>query len=106
MTLGFRSILVVNSEKMSICFGSVIFFRYVSFTGKIENLAETPILKDFFIFVANGHHFQKCQFLIEISSFLKETSSAFESVNFWWRCFLLVKKYHFYAKIVGFWSNE
>ena len=91
MTLGFRSILVVNSEKRAICFRSVNFFRYVSFTGKIENLAETPILKDFFIFVANGHHFQKCQFLIEILSFLKEISSLFESVNFWWRCFRLVK---------------
>ena len=64
MTLGFRSILVVNSEKkMAICFRSVNFFRYVSFTGKNpKNLAETPVLKDFFIFVANGHHFQKCQF--------------------------------------------
>ena len=63
----------------------------MSFTGKIENLAETPILKDFLIFVANGNHFQKCQFLIEILSFLKEISSVFESVNFWWRCFVLVK---------------
>ena len=35
----------------------------MSFPGKIENLAETQILNDFFIFVANGHHFQKCQFL-------------------------------------------
>ena len=76
------------------------------FTGKIENLSETPILKDFFIFAANGHHFQKCQFLIDILSFLKEISSVFESVNFWWRCFLLVKKQHFYAKIVSFWANE
>ena len=71
----------------------------MSFTGKIENLAETPILKDFFfIFVANGHHFQKCQFLIEILSFLKEISSVFESVNFWWRCFLLVKNNIFMQK--------
>ena len=29
------------------------------FTGKSENLAETPVLKDFFILVVNGHHFQK-----------------------------------------------
>ena len=79
----------------------------MSFTGKIENLAETPILKDFFfIFVANGHHFQKCQFLIEILSFLKEISSVFESVNFWWRCFLLVKNNIFMQKIVSFWANE
>ena len=78
----------------------------MSFTGKIENLAETPILKDFFIFVANGHHFQKGQFLKEILSFLKEISSVFESVNFWWRCILLVKKTNFYAKIVSFWANE
>ena len=59
MTIGFRSISVVNSEKNNNFFGSV-FFGYVSFTGKSENLAETPILKDFFIFVANGHHFHKC----------------------------------------------
>ena len=64
----------------------------MSFTGKIENLAETPILKNVFIFAASGHHFQKCQFLKEILSFLKEISSLFESVNFCWRCFLLVKK--------------
>ena len=72
---------------------------------KSENFAETPILKDFFIFAANGHHFQKCQFLIDILSFLKEISSVFESVKFWWRCFLLVKK-TFYAKSVTFWANE
>ena len=97
MTLGFRSILVVNSEKMAICF-MCLFFRYASFTDKIENLAETAILKDFFIFAANGHHFQKCQFLIDILSFLKEISSVFESVNFWWRCFLLVKNNIFMQK--------
>ena len=91
MTLGFRSILVVNSEKNNYLFCKRTFFGYVSFTGKSENLVETAILKDFFIFVANGHHFKKCQFLIEILSFLKEISSVFESVNFWWRCFLLVK---------------
>ena len=106
MTLGFRSILVVNSEKNGNLFWQCQFFRYVSFTGKIENLAETPILKDFSIFVANGHHFQKCQFLIEILSFLKEISSVFESVNFWWRCFLLAKNNIFMQKIVRFWANE
>ena len=62
MTLGFRSILVVNSEKKGNLFLKCYFFRYASFTGKIENLTETPILKDFFIFLANGHHFQKCKF--------------------------------------------
>ena len=75
-------------------------------TGKIENLAKTPILKDFFIFVANGHHFQKCQFLIKILSFLEEISSGFESVNFWWRCFLLVKNNIFMQKASVFWANE
>ena len=67
----------------------------MSFTGKIENLAETPILKDFFIFAAN---FQQCQFLIDILSFLNEISSVFESINFWWRCFLLVKNNIFMQK--------
>ena len=60
MTIGFRSILVVNSEKNNNLFWKSKFFGYVSFTGKSENLVETAILKDFFIFVANGHHFQKC----------------------------------------------
>ena len=52
--------------------------HYVCFTGKSENLAETPILKDIFIFLANGHSFQKCSFLVEILSFLKEVFSVFE----------------------------
>ena len=43
---------------MAISIRFVNFFRYVCFTGKIENLAEKPILKDFFIFVANSHSFQ------------------------------------------------
>ena len=60
MTIGFRSILVVNSEKNNNLFWKSKFFGYVSFTGKSENLVETAILKDFFFFVANGHHFQKC----------------------------------------------
>ena len=45
-------------------------------------LVKSKILKDFFIFVANGHHFQKCQFLIEILSFLEEISSDFEKCQF------------------------
>ena len=82
MTIGFRSILVVNSEKNNNLFWKIKFFGYVSFTGKSENLVETAILKDFFIFVANGHHFHKCQFLKEILSFLKEVSSVLEKCQF------------------------
>ena len=83
MTIGFRSILVVNSEKKNNnLFWKSKFFGYVSFTGKSENLVETAILKDFFIFVANGHHFQKCSYLKEILSFLKEVSSVFEKCQF------------------------
>ena len=76
----------------------------MSFTGKIENLAETPILKDFFIFAANGHHFKKCQFLIDILSFLKEVSSVFEKCQFLVALFsfskknILCKKRHFLGK--------
>ena len=77
---------------MTICFRSVNFFRYVCFTGKSENLAETPILKDFFIFVANGHHFQKCEFLMEILSFLKVISSVFEKCQFLVALFSFSKK--------------
>ena len=42
--------------------------------------------------------FKNVTFLIEILSFLKEISSVFESVNFWWRCFLLVKNNIFMQK--------
>ena len=41
MTIGFRSILVVNSEKNNNLFWKSKFF------GKSENLVETAILKDF-----------------------------------------------------------
>ena len=58
MTIGFRSILVVNSEKNNNLFWKSKFFRYVSFTGKSENLAKTQMWKKFFIFVANSHSFQ------------------------------------------------
>ena len=63
------------------------------FTVKNENLAETPILKDFFfIFEANGHHFQKCKFLMEILSILKEVSSVFEKCQFLVALFSFGKK--------------
>ena len=51
MTIGFRSILVVNSEKNNNLFWKCKFFGCVSFTGKNENLVETAILKDFFSFL-------------------------------------------------------
>ena len=75
------------------------------FTGKSENLAETAILKDFFIFVANGHHFQKCYFLMEILKFLKELSSIFEKCQYLVALFSFNKN-KFYAKSVSFWANE
>ena len=55
MTVGFRNILVVNSEKKCQFVLEVLMFSLCML------LAETPILKFFFfVFVANGHHFQKC----------------------------------------------
>ena len=48
MTIGIRSNLVVSLKKK-------ITIRFIS----SRNLAETPILKDIFIFLANGHSFQK-----------------------------------------------
>ena len=58
------------------------FFRYVCFTGKSKNLVETPIMKNIFIFLGNGHCFQKCSFLVKILSFLKEVFSVFEKCQF------------------------
>ena len=69
MANGFRRNLVVNFEmKMTICV----------FTGKTENLAEMPVLKGIFIFVANGHCFEKFQLLVEIISSLKKAASVLE----------------------------
>ena len=60
MTIGFRSILVVNSEKMAICFRSVNFFIMWASLVKAKMLQKQQFWRIFFIFVANGHHFQKC----------------------------------------------
>ena len=101
MTIGFRSILVVNSEKNDNLFWKCKFFGYVCFTGKSENLAETAILNDFFYFCSKWSPFSKMLVFkgnIKYLLFLK-------SVNFWWHCFLLVK-ITFYAKSVRFWANE
>ena len=76
------------------------------FTSKSENLAEKPILKDIYIFLANGHSFQKCSFLVEILSFLKEVFSVFEKCQILMALFIFGKKYNFYAKSVSFWPNE
>ena len=89
-TIGFRSNLVVSFEKKWQLISCQL-FRYVCFTGKSENRAETPILKDIFIFLANGHCFQKILFLEEILSFLKEASSVFEKRQHWWCFFPSVK---------------
>ena len=78
------------------------FFRYLCFTGISGNLAETPILKDIFIFLANGHSFQKCSFLVEILSFLKEVFSVFEVCQILMALFLFGKKYHFMQKVLVF----
>ena len=59
MTICFRSILVVNSEKNGNLFWKSKFFGYVSFTGKSENLVETAILKDFFHFCSKWSPFSK-----------------------------------------------
>ena len=76
--------------------------HYVCFTGKSEDLAETPILKDIFIFLANGHSFQKCSFLVAISSFLKEVFSVFEKCQILMALFPFGKKCHFMQKVLVF----
>ena len=52
------------------------------FTGKSKNLLETPIMKNIFIFLGNGHCVQKCSFLVKILSFLKEVFYVFEKCQF------------------------
>ena len=58
MTIGFRS-NKNNFVKTDNLFRIVNFFSYVCRTGKSKNFAEASILKDIFIFVANGHCFEK-----------------------------------------------
>ena len=105
MTIGIRSNLVVSLKKKW-QFVLFQFFRYLCFTGISGNLAETPILKDIFIFLANGHSFQKCSFLVDIVGILREVFSVFEKCQFLVALFPFVKKMSFYAKSVSFWPNE
>ena len=72
------------------------------FTGIRGNLAETPILKDILIFLANNHCFQKFKFLVEILSFLKEVFSVFEKCQFLVAMFPFGKKFHFMRKVLVF----
>ena len=101
MTIGIRSNLVVSFKKKW-QFVLFQFFRYLCFTGISGNLEETPILKDIFIFLANGHSFQKCSFLVEILSFLIEVFSVFEKCQILMALFLFGKKYHFMQKVLVF----
>ena len=101
MTIGIRSNLVVSLKKKW-QFVLFQFFRYLCFTGISGNLAETPILKDIFIFLANGHSFQKCSFLVEILSFLREVFSVFEKCQFLVALFPFGKKCHFMQKVLVF----
>ena len=81
MTIGFRNNLFVSFWKKW-QFVLCQIFHYVCFTGKSENLVETPIMKNIFIFLGNGHCFQKCSFLVKTLSFLKEVFSVFEKCQF------------------------
>ena len=47
---------------MTICSASVNFFAMCASLVKAKILAETPILKDFFLFLANGHIFKNVNF--------------------------------------------
>ena len=46
--------------------------------------------------------FQKCSFLVEILSFLKEVFSVFEKCQILMALFLFGKKYHFMQKVLVF----
>ena len=56
----------------------VLLSDYVCLTGIGENLAETPIFKDSFIFAEIGHCFGKDWFIVGILNFLKEVSFVIE----------------------------
>ena len=96
---------------MTICCRSVNFFVMCASLAIAENLAETLILKDIFIFLANGHCFEKCYFLVEILSFLKEVSSVFEMCSFSVALFsfrkndYLMQKVLVFVQMIEFWNT-
>ena len=75
---------------------------FVSIVSLWYNLAETPILKDIFLFLANGHCFQKCSILVDIVSFLREVFSVFEKCQFLVALFPFGKKCHFMQNVLVF----
>ena len=75
---------------------------FVSIVSLWYNLAETPILKDIFIFLANGHYFQKLYFLVDIVSFLREVFSVLEKCQFLVALFPFGKKCNFMQKMLVF----
>ena len=107
MTIGFRSILVVNSVKnMTICSASVNFFVMCASLVKAKILKKCQFWRIFFIFVANGPPFSKMLifFYGDIKFFLKKYLLFLKSVNFWWRFHLL--KNNILCKSVSFLAND
>ena len=73
--------------------------RVTSVSLNIKFYAKMPILCKK---IANGHSSQKCSFLVEILSFLKELFSVFEKCQILIALFLFGKKYHFMQKVLVF----
>ena len=81
MTIGFRNNLFVSFGKKKWQFDCVKFFIMgFSLTGKSENLAETPILKDFFFLQMSL--FSKSLVSSGDIKFLKEVFPVFEKCQF------------------------
>ena len=105
MTIGIRSnsIVSLKKRKITIRFISIVFFFfcYLCFTGISGNLAETPILKDIFIFLANNWSFvsivslQKCQFWEKISGNLAETPILKDIFIFLWQLDILCQLFRY-----------
>ena len=102
MTIGFRSNLVDNFGKTTICSRSVYFLDMCASLVKAKILQKRQFLKDIFMFLAKGYHFQKYSFLVDILIFLNEVSSFFEKGRFLVSQVSFGKKCHFMQKALGF----
>ena len=85
---------------MTICFISI--FSSSVFHWYKRKFWRNTNIEGYFYFLANGHSFQKCSFLVEILSFLKEVFSVFEKCQILMALFLFGKKYHFMQKVLAF----
>ena len=86
------------------------FFRYLCFTGIIGNLAETPILKDIFIFLAvikscRANFGVKWRMFFSTSIFVQKCQFWGKKIEFREKCWFFQTIVHYYWKWTSYWKT-